>query len=43
MQPAPSEAPMPDSLTVGPTAAPRRVRAQDGRVLSVPDGWALLP
>jgi hypothetical protein len=34
---------MPESLTVGPTADPRRVRAQDGRLLSVPDGWALLP
>jgi Uncharacterized conserved protein (DUF2293) len=34
---------MSDSLTVGPTADPRRVRTQDGRVLTVPDGWALLP
>ena len=34
---------MPDSLTVGPTADPRRVKAPDGRVLTVPDGWALLP
>lgn len=34
---------MSDSLTVGPTADPRRVRTQDGRVLSVPEGWALLP
>ncbi|NMO16485.1 DUF2293 domain-containing protein [Pyxidicoccus fallax] len=34
---------MPDSLTVGPTADPRRVRTQDGRFLTVPEGWALLP
>ncbi len=34
---------MPDSLTVGPTPDPRRVRTPDGRVLSVPEGWALLP
>lgn len=34
---------MPDSLTVGPTADPRRVRTPDGRVLTVPEGWALLP
>ena len=26
--------PMPDSLTVGPTADPRRVRTPDGRVLT---------
>ncbi|WP_164017723.1 DUF2293 domain-containing protein [Pyxidicoccus trucidator] len=34
---------MPDSLIVGPTSDSRRVRAPDGRVLTVPDGWALLP
>jgi hypothetical protein len=32
-----------DSLTVSPTNDPRRVRAADGTVLSVPSGWALLP
>ena len=35
--------PMSDSLTVTPTSDPRRVRAADGSVLSVPAGWALLP
>jgi hypothetical protein len=34
---------MSDSLTVSPTSDPRRVRAADGSVLSVPAGWALLP
>ncbi|MET0400904.1 MAG: DUF2293 domain-containing protein [Cystobacter sp.] len=34
---------MSDSLTVSPTSDPRRVRAADGAVLSVPAGWALLP
>ncbi|NVJ24199.1 DUF2293 domain-containing protein [Myxococcus sp. AM011] len=34
---------MPESLTFAPTPDPRRVRAPDGRVLSVPEGWALLP
>ncbi|MBZ4422923.1 DUF2293 domain-containing protein [Myxococcus sp. RHSTA-1-4] len=34
---------MSDSLIVGPTADPRRVRTADGRVLTVPEGWALLP
>lgn len=34
---------MPESLTFAPTSDPRRVRAPDGRVLSVPEGWALLP
>lgn len=31
------------SLIVAPTRDPRQVRTQDGRVLSPPDGWALLP
>ena len=31
------------SLTYGPTADPRRVRAPDGRVLEVPAGWECLP
>ncbi|MCY1073874.1 DUF2293 domain-containing protein [Archangium lansingense] len=34
---------MSDSLTVSPTSDPRRVRAADGSILSVPPGWALLP
>lgn len=34
---------MSDSLTVSPTSDPRRVRAADGSILSVPAGWALLP
>lgn len=34
---------MSDSLTVSPTSDPRRVRAADGALLSVPPGWALLP
>jgi hypothetical protein len=34
---------MSDSLTVSPTSDPRRVRAADGSVLTVPSGWALLP
>ena len=34
---------MSDSLTVSPTSDPRRVRAADGSVLTVPAGWALLP
>ena len=34
---------MSDSLTVSPTSDPRRVRAADGSLLSVPPGWALLP
>ena len=34
---------MSDSLTVSPTSDPRRVRAADGSLLSVPAGWALLP
>ena len=34
---------MSDSLTVAPTSEPRRVRAADGSVLTVPAGWALLP
>ena len=34
---------MSDSLTVAPTRDPRRVRAADGSILSVPAGWALLP
>ncbi|MBZ4395706.1 MULTISPECIES: DUF2293 domain-containing protein [unclassified Myxococcus] len=34
---------MPESLTFAPTSDPRRVRAPDGRVLSVPEGWVLLP
>ncbi|MBJ6760168.1 DUF2293 domain-containing protein [Myxococcaceae bacterium JPH2] len=34
---------MSDSLTVAPTADPRRVRAPDGRILTVPEGWTLLP
>ncbi|NTX65130.1 DUF2293 domain-containing protein [Myxococcus sp. CA051A] len=34
---------MPESLTFAPTPDPRRVRAPDGRVLTVPEGWALLP
>ncbi|WP_342378426.1 DUF2293 domain-containing protein [Myxococcus stipitatus] len=34
---------MPESLTFAPTSDPKRVRAPDGRVLSVPEGWALLP
>ncbi len=32
-----------ESLVASPTPDPRRVRLIDGRVLSVPDGWALLP
>ncbi|HVG61599.1 MAG TPA: DUF2293 domain-containing protein [Hyalangium sp.] len=34
---------MPDSLTVAPTSDPRRVRAPDGSLLTLPAGWALLP
>ncbi|MFE8605116.1 DUF2293 domain-containing protein [Archangium violaceum] len=34
---------MSDSLTVSPTSDPRRVRAADGSILSIPPGWALLP
>ena len=34
---------MSNSLTVSPTSDPRRVRAADGTLLSVPPGWALLP
>lgn len=34
---------MPDALTFAPTADARRVRAPDGRVHTVPEGWALLP
>src|SRR4051794_22948178 len=32
---------MSDSFTSGPT--PNTVRSADGKVLAVPDGWALLP
>ncbi len=41
--PPTSDFTMPESLTFAPTSDPRRVRAPDGRVLTVPDGWALLP
>jgi hypothetical protein len=34
---------MPDSLTCAPTKDPRQVRAPDGRVLTVPEGWSCLP
>jgi hypothetical protein len=34
---------MSDSLTFSPTSDPRRVRAADGSLHSVPAGWALLP
>lgn len=33
----------PESLVVAPTSNPRQVRAPDGRVLTTPAGWALLP
>lgn len=33
----------PESLTVGPTVDPRRVRSADGSVLTAPSGWELLP
>ncbi len=31
------------SLVVAPTADPKRVRTQDGNVLTAPTGWSLLP
>ncbi|WP_309896294.1 DUF2293 domain-containing protein [Archangium sp.] len=34
---------MSDSLTFSPTSDPRRVRAADGSIHTVPSGWALLP
>ncbi len=34
---------MTPSLTCAPTKDPRQVRAPDGRVLTVPEGWACLP
>ncbi len=34
---------MTETLTCAPTKDPRQVRAPDGRVLSVPEGWACLP
>lgn len=34
---------MTESLVCSPTKAPRQVRAPDGRVLTVPSGWACLP
>ncbi|HLM44763.1 MAG TPA: DUF2293 domain-containing protein, partial [Myxococcaceae bacterium] len=34
---------MSDSLTFSPTSDPRRVRAADGSLHTVPPGWALLP
>lgn len=35
--------PSAETLVVSPTPDPRRVRTTDGRVLSAPEGWALLP
>jgi hypothetical protein len=34
---------MTDSMTCAPTKDPLQVRAPDGRVLTVPDGWSCLP
>lgn len=31
------------SLTCAPTKDPRQVRAPDGRILTIPEGWACLP
>ena len=34
---------MPDSLTLAPTSDPRTFRAPDGKLLTPPAGWAVLP
>ncbi len=34
---------MPDSLTLAPTSDPRTFRAPDGKLLTPPSGWAVLP
>lgn len=34
---------MPESLTLAPTADPRRFRAPDGTLLAPPEGWECLP